>query len=100
MQIALDVLPCHASSVPCEHLFSASKQAADQRQSSLGAKCFEELQVLKFTWHNDTPNKAVQNSALVEEVLIDEYCDLLEAEEMGLDWDKQFSDADEFVLED
>ena len=43
-QIALNVLPCHASSVPCERLFSASKQATDLHQLSLGAKCFEELQ--------------------------------------------------------
>ena len=28
-QIALDILSCQASSVPCEHLFSASKQTAD-----------------------------------------------------------------------
>jgi hypothetical protein len=29
VRIALDILPCQASSVPCEHLFSASKQTAD-----------------------------------------------------------------------
>ena len=28
-QIALNVLPCQASSVPCEQLFSAAKQVAD-----------------------------------------------------------------------
>ena len=30
-RIALDVLPCQASSVPCERLFLASKQTADLR---------------------------------------------------------------------
>ena len=30
-RIALDILPCQASSVPCERLFSASKQTADLR---------------------------------------------------------------------
>ena len=41
--IALNILPCQASSVPCEQLFSASKQTADLRQLSLGSKQFEEL---------------------------------------------------------
>lgn len=48
MRIALDVLPCQASSVPCERLFSASKQTAENCRASLGAKRFEELQVMKF----------------------------------------------------
>jgi hypothetical protein len=47
-RIALDILPCQASSVPCERLFSASKQTADLCRSSLGAKRFEELQIMKF----------------------------------------------------
>src|SRR5713101_7521735 len=50
-RIALDILPCQASSVPCERLFSASKQTADLCQSSLSAKRFEELQIMKFAWH-------------------------------------------------
>ena len=41
--IALDILSCQASSVPCERLFSASKQTVDLHQSSLGSKCFKEL---------------------------------------------------------
>jgi len=48
MQIALDILPFQALSVPCECLFSASKQTTDLCQSSLGAKHFEELQMMNF----------------------------------------------------
>jgi len=41
--IVLNILPCQASSVPCEQLFSASKQTANLYQLSLGSKQFEEL---------------------------------------------------------
>ena len=50
VRIALDVLPCRASSVPCERLFSASKRTAVDRRASLGA---EELQVMKFAWRHE-----------------------------------------------
>jgi len=59
--IALNILPCQASSVPCEQLFSASKQTADLRQLSLGSKQFEELQIMKFAWHKKILNNAEQN---------------------------------------
>ncbi|KAF8235736.1 hypothetical protein L208DRAFT_1255559, partial [Tricholoma matsutake] len=36
--ISLNVLPCQASSIPCECLFSASKQTANVHHSSLGMK--------------------------------------------------------------
>lgn len=55
--------------------------------------------MLKFTWCNDIINHAVQNSALVEEVQLGEYHDLLEANETGLDQDKQFLDFDKFILD-
>jgi hAT family C-terminal dimerisation region len=48
--IALDVLACQALSLPCEWLFSASKQVADDWCAHLGAKRFEELQLMKFAW--------------------------------------------------
>lgn len=41
----------------------------------------------------------MQNSALVEEVQLGEYHDLLEANETGLDQDKQFLDFDKFILD-
>ena len=99
-RIALDILPCQASSVPCEHLFSASKQTADLRRSSLGAKQFEELQIMKFAWCNKILDNAEQNWARVEEVQLGEYSEILEADETLAEWDKQLVDADEFILDD
>jgi hypothetical protein len=86
--------------VPCEHLFSASKQTADLRQSSLGAKRFEELQIMKFAWHRKILNNAEQNWARVEEIQLKEYSEFLEADETLAEWDKQLLDADKFILDD
>jgi len=88
-RIALDVLPCQASSVPCERLFSASKQTADTRWASLGAKRFEELQVMKSAWRKDIADLAAQNSAQIEEVELDEFSEILEAEGLAAEWDRQ-----------
>jgi hypothetical protein len=71
------VLACPGSSVPCERLFSSSKQVADDRRSRLGAKRFEELQLMKFAWRQTISDNAAWNSGLVEEVDMDAYKDLL-----------------------
>ena len=97
--IALNILPCQASSVPCEQLFSASKQTADLHQLSLGSKQFEELQIMKFAWHKKILNNAEQNWAWVEEVQLGEYSEFLEADEMLAEWEKQLLDVDEFILD-
>lgn len=96
-RIALDVLPCQASSVPCERLFSASKQAADDRRASLGAKRFEELQVMKFAWRRNITDVTAWNSSQVEEVDLDEYCEMLEADEAATEFE---TPEDEIVFED
>jgi hypothetical protein len=98
-RIALDILPCQASSVPCERLFSASKQSADDRRASLGAKRFEELQVMKFTWRRNIADLAKWNSEEVEEVGLDDYSELLEGDEQAAEWDIE-DNAVEFILED
>ena len=99
-RIALDILPCQVSSVPCERLFSASKQTADLRQSSLGAKHFEELQMMKFAWRKDLPDHAGCNWAQVEKVQLGEYTDILEADKISAEWDMQLVEDDtEFILE-
>lgn len=99
-RIALDILPCQASSVPCERLFSASKQTADLRRSSLGAKRFEELQMMKFAWRGKILDNAEQKWACVEEVQLEEYSEFLEADEVLAEWDNQLVDADEFILDE
>jgi hypothetical protein len=99
-RIALDVLPCQASSVPCERLFSASKQTAVDRRASLGAKRFEELQIMKSTWRKNISDLAAWNSAQVEEVELEEYSEMLEAEDLAAEWDKGETEYDEFVLDE
>jgi hypothetical protein len=43
----------------------------------LGAKRFEELQLMKFAWRQTISDNAAWNSGLVEEVDMDAYKDLL-----------------------
>jgi len=99
-RIALNILPCQASSVPCKHLFSASKQTTDLCQLSLGAKHFEELQIMKFAWRKKIVDNVQQNWARVDEVQLEEYSEYLDADETSAEWDKQLLDAEEFVLDD
>ena len=95
--IALDILLCQASSVPCERLFSSSKQVADDRRARLGPTKFEELQLMKFSWRNDIHNLATWNSGQIEEINLDEYRELLALDELGNECDEE---VDEFVLQD
>lgn len=84
--------------MPCERLFSASKQTADVRRASLGAKRFEELQILKFAWRQNVVDLAAWNSAGAEDVDLDEYSELLEVDEEAAGWDGQV--VAEFILDD
>jgi hypothetical protein len=79
-RMALDFLPCQASSVACERLFSASKQVATDRRARLGAQRFEELQLMKFAWRHAVVDIAAWNSDEVEQVDVEEYKDLLVAD--------------------
>jgi hypothetical protein len=45
--IALDILPVQALAVPCERIFSSSKETCALRRSLLSASTLEVLQVLK-----------------------------------------------------
>ena len=72
-RIALDYLPSQASSVPCERLFSATKQTAVDRRARLGAEKFEQLQVLKFAWRDDIPDLAAVNQDVEEELNLMQY---------------------------
>jgi len=83
--------------VPCEHLFSASKQTADDQRVSLGAEQFEELQMMKFAWWRDIFDVASWNSREIEEVDLDEYREILSADAWAEEFEKE---DDEFVLED
>ncbi|KAF9525796.1 hypothetical protein CPB83DRAFT_514406 [Crepidotus variabilis] len=52
----MDVLPAQASAVPCERVFSSSKETCTVRRSNIDAPLFERLQILKFSIKNDRLN--------------------------------------------
>jgi len=85
----LDFLPCQASSVACEQLFSAGGEIATKRHAQLGADCFEELLLMKFAWRNRVDDLASDNSIQVEEISDDvrEYQDFLAADQELEKWD-------------
>lgn len=45
----MDILPIQASSVPCERVFSSSKETITARRNSLSPQLVEALQLLKFS---------------------------------------------------
>ena len=52
-KVALDVLPAQASAVPCEHIFSSSKETDSLWRTNMSSWKMEELQVLKFSYRSD-----------------------------------------------
>lgn len=44
----MDILPIQASSMPCERVFSSSKETTTARRNKLSPQLVEALQVLKF----------------------------------------------------
>lgn len=51
--VAMDVLPVQASAVPCERVFSSSKETTTMRRSCLSPGLMEMLQVLKYAYKQD-----------------------------------------------
>ena len=47
--MAADYLPIQASSVPCERVFSSSKETTTARRSRMSGTLMEQLQMLKFS---------------------------------------------------
>jgi len=94
-QIALDYLLSQAFLVPCECLFSATKQTAIDRHAHLSVEKFEQLQVLKFAWHGDIPDLAAANEE-IEEVDLTQYNELYHGDitEANLDIELEMGGTD------
>ena len=73
--------------MPCKHLFSAGGETATDRLSRLGAEPFEQLQVLKFAWRTAIVDQAAENSTIVEEVVLEEFRELLRLDDEIADWE-------------
>lgn len=83
--MALDVLPIPASSVAVERLFSRAKQVSTDRRSRIGADLFEWLQCLSHHWRGTIVDYAKVNSAIIEEVLLDDFETYNEVDELWND---------------
>jgi hypothetical protein len=83
------VLPAQASSVPCERLFSGSKQIATDRRAHLGPIVFEELVIMKSAWGPDLYDMAAWNAAQSGEVSSFDFEEMLMDDHSGDVWDKE-----------
>jgi len=94
-RIALDVLPsqAQASSVPCERLFSRSKQIATDRRACLGPQVFEELVIMKSAWGPELHDMAAWSAAQVEEISLFDFEEMLAEEVECTAWDNELQDS-------
>ena len=90
-RIALDILPAQASSVPCEQLFSGTKQVATDRQASLGPVVFEEATITKSAWGPGLCDVAAWNAAQMEEIGLLDYEQMLVDDGDLEEWDRALS---------
>ena len=77
-----------ASSVPCERLFSSTKQIAIDRHVLLGPIVFEEIVITKSTWGPDLYDMAAWNELQVEDVDLFDFKELLLDDTDGLAWNR------------
>jgi hypothetical protein len=73
----MDILPIQASSVPCERVFSSSKETITARRNALSPNLVEALQLLKYA------NKQGKGISFIEGLEEDEELAELEKREEG-----------------
>ncbi|KAG9031234.1 hypothetical protein FRB95_002936 [Tulasnella sp. JGI-2019a] len=80
--IALDVLPVQASSVPCERVFSSSKETTTLRRSNLSPNLMSTLQELKFQFKQErldfVSHLCTKEDFLADKITPEEVQDLLD----------------------
>ncbi|KAJ7629620.1 hypothetical protein B0H17DRAFT_962751, partial [Mycena rosella] len=69
-RVALDVLPVQASAVPCERVFSSSKETDALRRGNLSLTVMEMLQILKFIYRKGRVSFADEWVATEEELSV------------------------------
>jgi len=88
--IVLDVLPSQASSIPCEWLFSGSKQIATDCQACLGSTVFEQLVIMGSAWRPDLYDMASWTAFQQEEVEpFLKFEEMLNDDQASLVWDQE-----------
>jgi len=94
--IVLDVLPSQALSIPCERLFSSTKQVATDHQASLGPIVFEEVTITKSAWGPGLCDIAAWNAVQMEEVahLDLDFKQMLVDDDDQDEWDKSMPSLD------
>lgn len=75
--------------MPCERLFSGTKQVATDCRASLGPKVFEELTIMKHAWGPNIYDVAAQNAAQVDEISLVDFEQMLIEEGDMNEWDKE-----------
>ena len=91
-RIALDVLPSQVSSVPCERLFSGTKQIAVDRHARLGTDIFEELVIMGSAWGPDIYDMAAWTSSQEEEVDFFDFEVMLADDAEMIAWEKDLEE--------
>jgi hypothetical protein len=79
--------------VPCERVFSGTKQIATDRRARLGPETFEELTIMGSTWRANIYNTAAWNATHVEEVGLHDFEQMLVDDVDAVEWDKDFHEA-------
>ena len=100
-RITLNYLPSQASSVPCEQLFSTSKQTTVDHQACLSSEKFKHLQVLKFAWHKNISDFAALNTEAKDNINLALFDDLHQGNMAEAKLDDEFgtmeSTGDHFI---